>query len=105
MPAEFRGPRASAPLCPGGKSRTDRRGIDTAKQEIDVAADVLTDWPVIRLLKRAAERGVRVRVYLDGVQLAEREPAKVLRELATAPSVEIRTKRAPHADALKKAIK
>ena len=67
--------------------------IDTAKREIDLAAYVLTDWPVIQALTRAADRGVKVRIYLDGTQLAEREPAKVFLELAETPSVEIRTKR------------
>jgi phosphatidylserine/phosphatidylglycerophosphate/cardiolipin synthase-like enzyme len=31
--------------------------IDTAKREIDFAAYVLTDWPVMQALTRAAERG------------------------------------------------
>ena len=48
--------------------------IDTAKHEIDFAAYVLTDWPVMQALTRAADRGVKVRIYLDGTQLAEREP-------------------------------
>jgi phosphatidylserine/phosphatidylglycerophosphate/cardiolipin synthase-like enzyme len=64
--------------------------IDAAKREIDLAAYVLTDWP----LTRAADRGVNVRIYLDGTQLAEREPAKVFQDLAETPGVEIRTKRA-----------
>src|ERR1700747_396010 len=51
--------------------------IDSAKHEIDFAAYVLTDWPVMQALKRAAERGAKVRIYLDASQLAEREPAKV----------------------------
>jgi phosphatidylserine/phosphatidylglycerophosphate/cardiolipin synthase-like enzyme len=67
--------------------------IDTARNEIDLAAYVLTDWPVIQALTRAADRGVRVRIYLDGTQLAEREPARVFRDLAETPGVEIRTKR------------
>jgi phosphatidylserine/phosphatidylglycerophosphate/cardiolipin synthase-like enzyme len=33
-----------------------------------------------------------VRLYLDGTQLAEREPAKVFQDLAETPGVEIRTK-------------
>jgi phosphatidylserine/phosphatidylglycerophosphate/cardiolipin synthase-like enzyme len=45
--------------------------IDRAKHEIDFAAYVLTDWPVIQALTRAADRGVKVRIYLDGTQLAE----------------------------------
>jgi phosphatidylserine/phosphatidylglycerophosphate/cardiolipin synthase-like enzyme len=56
-------------------------------------AYVLTDWPVIQALTRAADRGVKVRVYLDGAQFAEREPAKVFQDLAETPTVEIRTKR------------
>jgi phosphatidylserine/phosphatidylglycerophosphate/cardiolipin synthase-like enzyme len=54
---------------------------------------VLTDWTVMRTLTRAADRGVKVRIYLDGAQLAEREPAKVFQDLAETPSVEIRIKR------------
>jgi phosphatidylserine/phosphatidylglycerophosphate/cardiolipin synthase-like enzyme len=46
---------------------------------------------------RAADRGVKVRIYLDGTQLAEREPAKPSRDLAETPGVEIRTKHTPAA--------
>jgi phosphatidylserine/phosphatidylglycerophosphate/cardiolipin synthase-like enzyme len=46
-----------------------------AEREIDMAAYVLTDWPILQALTRAADRGVH---NLDGTQLAEREPAKVL---------------------------
>jgi phosphatidylserine/phosphatidylglycerophosphate/cardiolipin synthase-like enzyme len=67
--------------------------IDTAKREIDLAAYVLTDWPVMQALTRAADRGVKVRIYLDGTQFAEREPARVFQDLAETPGVEIRTKR------------
>jgi phosphatidylserine/phosphatidylglycerophosphate/cardiolipin synthase-like enzyme len=44
--------------------------IGSAKDEIDFAAYVLTDWPIMQALTRAADRGVRVRIYLDGSQLA-----------------------------------
>jgi phosphatidylserine/phosphatidylglycerophosphate/cardiolipin synthase-like enzyme len=67
--------------------------IDRAEREIDMAAYVLTDWPIIQALTRAADRGVLIRIYLDGTQLAEREPAKVFHDLAETPDVEIRTKR------------
>src|ERR1700755_3627798 len=67
--------------------------IDTAKHEIDFAAYVLTDLPHMQALERAADRGVKVRIYLDGTQLAEREPAKVFHDLAETPGVEIRVKR------------
>jgi phosphatidylserine/phosphatidylglycerophosphate/cardiolipin synthase-like enzyme len=66
--------------------------IDSAEREIDMAAYVLTDWPIMQALTRAADRGVAIRLYLDGTQLAEREPAKVFRDLAETPGVEIRIK-------------
>ncbi len=47
----------------------------------------------MQALTRAADRGVKVRIYLDGAQLAEREPAKVFQDLAETPTVEIRAKR------------
>jgi phosphatidylserine/phosphatidylglycerophosphate/cardiolipin synthase-like enzyme len=55
--------------------------IDTARKEIDFAAYVLTDWPVMQALTRAADRGVKVHIYLDGSRLAEREPTKVFQQL------------------------
>jgi phosphatidylserine/phosphatidylglycerophosphate/cardiolipin synthase-like enzyme len=66
--------------------------IDRGEHEIDMAAYVLTDWPVMKALTRAADRGVYIRIYFDGTQLAEREPAKVFRDLAETPGVEIRIK-------------
>ena len=33
--------------------------IDIARHEIDLAAYVLTDWPIIQALKRAADRASR----------------------------------------------
>ena len=66
--------------------------IDRAEHEIDMAAYVLTDWPILQALTRAADRGVHIRIYLDGAQFAEREPAKVFRDLAETPGVEIRIK-------------
>jgi phosphatidylserine/phosphatidylglycerophosphate/cardiolipin synthase-like enzyme len=66
--------------------------IDGARYNIDIAAYVLTDWPVIQALTRAPDRGVKVRIYLDGAQLAEREPSKFFFDLAETPGVEIRVK-------------
>jgi len=66
--------------------------IDGAQHVIDMAAYVLTDWPVMQALTRAADRGVAIRIYLDATQLAEREPAKVFNDLAETPGVEIRIK-------------
>jgi phosphatidylserine/phosphatidylglycerophosphate/cardiolipin synthase-like enzyme len=68
--------------------------IDTAKHEIDFAAYVLTDWPVMQALERAADRGVKVRIYLDGTPFAEREPTRVVQDLAQTPGVEIRIAKA-----------
>jgi hypothetical protein len=51
----------------------------------DMAAYVLTDWPVMQALTRAADRGVAIRIYLDGAQFAEREPTKVFNDLAETP--------------------
>jgi phosphatidylserine/phosphatidylglycerophosphate/cardiolipin synthase-like enzyme len=48
---------------------------------------------VIQALTRAADRGLTVRIYLDGKQLAEREPGSVFLDLAKTPGVEVRTKR------------
>jgi phosphatidylserine/phosphatidylglycerophosphate/cardiolipin synthase-like enzyme len=67
--------------------------IDTARDEIDLAAYVLTDWPIIQALARAAYRGVKVRVYLDNTQFAQREPGGPFQKLSEAPGVEIRIKR------------
>jgi phosphatidylserine/phosphatidylglycerophosphate/cardiolipin synthase-like enzyme len=93
------GPRRSGA---GHSLRADRKLehvdvalIDRAEHEIDMTAQVLTDWPVMQALTCAADRGVKVRIYLDGTQLAEREPAKVFRDLAETPGVEIRTKHKP----------
>jgi phosphatidylserine/phosphatidylglycerophosphate/cardiolipin synthase-like enzyme len=73
--------------------RIDDELIDSAKHEIDFAAYVLTDWPVLQALIRAADRGVKVRIYLGGSQLAEREPTKLFQDLSQTPGVEIRVKR------------
>jgi phosphatidylserine/phosphatidylglycerophosphate/cardiolipin synthase-like enzyme len=35
-----------------------------------MAAYVLTDWAIIQALTRAADRGVKVRIYLDSTQRA-----------------------------------
>lgn len=67
--------------------------IDRAERNIDIAAYVLTDWPVISALIRAARRGVRVRIYMDGKRFGDREPTPLLRELSANPGIEIRFKR------------
>jgi len=44
-------------------------------------------------LIRAAGRGVRVRIYMDGRRIGEREPAPLFRELLANPEIEVRFKR------------
>jgi phosphatidylserine/phosphatidylglycerophosphate/cardiolipin synthase-like enzyme len=53
-----------------------------------MAAYVLTDWPVMQALTRAADRGVAIRIYLDGTQPAEREKAKVFNDLAESRKIQ-----------------
>jgi phosphatidylserine/phosphatidylglycerophosphate/cardiolipin synthase-like enzyme len=73
--------------------QTDVALIDRAEHDIDIAAYVLTDWPVMGALIRAAGRGVRVRIYMDGRRIGEREPAPLFRELLANPEIEVRFKR------------
>jgi PLD-like domain len=62
--------------------------IDSAQREIDFAAYVLTDWAVIQALTRAADWGVKVRIYLDAGRLRETKGSKAFQDLAETPSVE-----------------
>ena len=66
--------------------------MNASRNILYMAVYVLTDWPIMQALTRAADRGVKVRIYLDATQLGEREPAKPFRDLAETPGVEIRTK-------------
>jgi phosphatidylserine/phosphatidylglycerophosphate/cardiolipin synthase-like enzyme len=53
--------------------------IDGARHEIDMAAYVLTDWPVMQALTRAADRGVKVRKsILTGLSLPSASPRRFL---------------------------
>ncbi len=72
---------------------TDIMLIDQAEHNIDIAAYVLTDWAIIRALIRAAQRGVKVRLYLDGRRIGEREPTPLFRELLVTPEIDVRFKR------------
>jgi len=64
--------------------------VDSAKNTIDMAAYVLTDRAVIAALGRAAERGVRVRLYLDGEE--SRRAGPLLGDLAATRNVVIKRK-------------
>lgn len=75
--------------------RTDVELIDLAQREIDMAAYVLTDRPVIQALNRAANRGVRVRIYMDsGRGLGARKSSKPFLALVGNPAIDVRIKRA-----------
>ncbi|HUI21882.1 MAG TPA: phospholipase D-like domain-containing protein [Methylocella sp.] len=67
--------------------------IDHAGHEIDLAAFELKDWTVIQALTRAADRGVKVRIYLDGAGVADQEPDKPFKDLAGKSGVAMRIKR------------
>ncbi len=66
--------------------------IDQARASIDMAAYVLTDWPVLQALTRAADRGVKLRIYLDGGQNEQRYPSAPFDDLKGTPDVEMRVK-------------
>jgi len=66
--------------------------IDRAQQKIDLAAYVLTDWPIMQALIRAARRGVRVRLYLDRGQIGESERTPLFRQMMVIPKIEVRFK-------------
>ena len=74
--------------------RIDVALIDAAKANIDMAAYVLTDWPVLEALSRAAARGVKVRLYLDAGRIGQREPTAPFAALLDNPAIEIGLKRA-----------
>jgi phosphatidylserine/phosphatidylglycerophosphate/cardiolipin synthase-like enzyme len=67
----------------------DARLINGARHSIDMAAYVLTDRGLISALGRAAMRGVKVRVYLDGDET--RRGASIL-DIADAPNLDVRRK-------------
>lgn len=74
----------------GGFESIDGRLIAGAKKNIDMAAYVLTDRGLSSALGRAAMRGVKVRIYIDGEEMGRAGAA--LEEIANAPNVEVRRK-------------
>ncbi|PPD04205.1 MAG: phosphatidylserine synthase [Methylocystis sp.] len=73
-----------------GFGAVDGRLINDARRSIDMAAYVLTDRSLTMALGRAAMRGVKVRIYLDGEEMGR--GASVVEEIADAPNVEVRRK-------------
>lgn len=98
------GPLSEEPIYAGvrvfygpgeGVETIDARLIASARRSIDLAAYVLTDRSVLAALGRAAMRGVKVRVYLDGEEGGR--GALAVEEIAAAPNLEVRRK-APSRD-------
>lgn len=71
--------------------RIDVALIDAAERSIDLAAFVLTSWPVIDALNRAAARGVEVRVVLDKSQSADRLAGPAVRVWTRRPLMHLKT--------------
>ncbi len=67
----------------------DARLINGARRSIDLAAYVLTDRALVAALGRAAMRGVKVRVYLDGEELGR---SAAILDIADAPNLDVRRK-------------
>lgn len=67
--------------------------IDQARVSLDMAAYVLTDWPVMLALDRAARRGVKVRLYLDRGWVLDRAAPRPFHALLENPAITIRVKR------------
>ncbi len=74
--------------------RIDVGLIDGAQASIDMAAYVLTDWPVMQALDRAARRGVKIRLYLDYGRIGQRDPTPPFETLLDNPEIVIGLKRA-----------
>ena len=72
-----------------GFETVDARLIDGARHAIDMAAYVLTDRALVAALGRAAMRGVKVRVYLDGDETGRGSP---ILDIADAPNLDVRRK-------------
>ncbi|HEY8162228.1 MAG TPA: phospholipase D-like domain-containing protein [Methylocystis sp.] len=67
----------------------DAKLLGGARHSIDMAAYVLTDRALVAALGRAAMRGVKVRVYLDGEETGRGSP---IIDIASAPNIEVRRK-------------
>jgi phosphatidylserine/phosphatidylglycerophosphate/cardiolipin synthase-like enzyme len=96
------GPLSKEPLYAGvqvfygpsdGFETVDARLINGARHSIDMAAYVLTDRALIAALGRAAMRGVKVRVYLDGEETGRSGP---IDDIAHAPNFDMRRKARNH---------
>jgi phosphatidylserine/phosphatidylglycerophosphate/cardiolipin synthase-like enzyme len=95
---EAAGPLSQEPLFAGVRvfygpgedfESIDAKLLGGARHSIDMAAYVLTDRALVAALGRAAMRGVKVRVYLDGEETGRGSP---IIDIASAPNIEVRRK-------------
>ncbi len=71
--------------------KIDAELIDRATRSIDMAAYLLTSWPVMKALERAADRGVKIRVVLEASEL-QRDQSRSFQMLIERKGVEVRVK-------------
>lgn len=102
--APLTAPRSMASVSAGGSAEVhcapgedlesiDVGLIDEAARQIDMAAYVLTDRAVVEALRRAAARGVRVRVWRDADMAAKVGDYDVEAQLGGQfPGIELRSK-------------
>ena len=72
--------------------------IAGARNAIDMAAYVLSDWAIMDALKAAAQRGVAVRIILDGSQCTPKNSGGRILDLAREPNVAIRIRPSQSSD-------
>lgn len=78
----------------------DIRTIEFARSNLDIAMYSFTDKRIADAIEQAAKRGVRVRIYLDALQLADQQERALrqgipplLSELRSYSGIEVRVKR------------
>ena len=95
------GPESSAPLFSPGENLEDEdiKVLASAQSTIDVAMYSFTDPKIEEALADAARRGVKVRIYRDGLQFADEEARSarrgeksVIDKLRSVSGVEIKIK-------------
>ena len=72
--------------------------IDRAEHKIDLAAYVLTDWPIMQDSHERPITAFKSIHIFDGTQLAKRELTKVFHDLTETPGVELLSDGSKHKD-------
>jgi len=76
----------------------DIETLATARETVDIAAYVLSDWAIMDALRDAARRGVAVRLILDGSQFTPKNQGDRILALAREPNVDLRIRPSDRAD-------